>query len=94
MLQRRPCPNSWSCEDVTVHVAKGTLQMPSTYGPGEGTYTLDYPGEPKVTSAFIYFFFFFQPQLWSMEVPRLGVKLKLQLLAYATVTATQDLSHV
>ena len=29
-----------------------------------------------------------------MEVPRLGVELKLQLLAYTTATATQDLSHV
>ena len=29
-----------------------------------------------------------------MEIPRLGVELELQLLAYATATATQDLSHV
>ena len=29
-----------------------------------------------------------------MELPRLGVKLELQLPAYATATATQDLSHV
>ena len=29
-----------------------------------------------------------------MEVPRLGVKLELQLLAYATVMATPDLSHI
>ena len=29
-----------------------------------------------------------------MEVPKLGVKLKLQLLAYATATATRDLSHI
>ena len=29
-----------------------------------------------------------------MEVPRLGVKSELQLLAYATATAMQDLSHV
>ena len=28
-----------------------------------------------------------------MEVPRLGVKLELQLLAYATATAMPDLSH-
>ena len=28
-----------------------------------------------------------------MEVPRLGVKLELQLLTYATATATPDLSH-
>ena len=29
-----------------------------------------------------------------MEVPRLRVELELQLLAYTTATATQDLSHV
>ena len=29
-----------------------------------------------------------------MEVPRLGVKLKLQLHAYATVTAMQNLNHI
>ena len=29
-----------------------------------------------------------------MEVPRLGVKLELQLLAYATVTAKLDSSYV
>ena len=29
-----------------------------------------------------------------MKVPRLGVKLELQLLAYAIATATPDLSHI
>ena len=29
-----------------------------------------------------------------MEIPRLEVKWELQLLAYATATATQDLCHV
>ena len=29
-----------------------------------------------------------------MEVPRIGVESELQLLAYTTATATQDLSHV
>ena len=29
-----------------------------------------------------------------MEVPRLGISSELQLLAYTTATATQDLSHV
>ena len=28
-----------------------------------------------------------------MDVPRLGVELELQLLAYTTATATRDLSH-
>ena len=37
--------------------------------------------------------FFFSPQgrtLWYIEIPRLGVKLELQLPAYTTVTATED----
>ena len=29
-----------------------------------------------------------------MEVPRLGVELELQLPAFATATAVQDLSHI
>ena len=29
-----------------------------------------------------------------MEVPRLGFELELQLPAYTTATATQDLSHI
>ena len=33
-------------------------------------------------------------RMWRMEVPRLGVESELQLLAYATATATPDPSHV
>ena len=33
-------------------------------------------------------------QVWHMEFPGLGVKLELQLLAYTTAIATQDLSWV
>ena len=33
-------------------------------------------------------------QVWHMEVPRLGVELELQLPAYTTATATQDLSCI
>ena len=36
------------------------------------------------------FFFLFRATLMHVEVPRLGVQLELQLLAYATATATQD----
>ena len=44
---------------------------------------------------FSFFFFFFLGQnLWHMEVPRLGVKSELQLLAHATATAMPDLSNV
>ena len=37
---------------------------------------------------FLLFFFFLGPHLWHMEVPRLGVKLELQLPAYTTATAS------
>ena len=40
------------------------------------------------------FFFFLGPNLWHMEVPRLGVQSELQLPAYTTATATQDPSRV
>ena len=36
------------------------------------------------------FFFFLGPHLWHTEVPRLGVKSELWLLAYTTAMATQD----
>ena len=42
-------------------------------------------------------FCFLGPHPWHTEVPRLGVKgvkSELQLPAYATATATQDLSHI
>ena len=41
----------------------------------------------------VIFFFFLWPHL-HIEVPGLGVKLELQLLAYATVSATLELSHI
>ena len=37
-----------------------------------------------------FFFFFLEPLLQHMKVPRLGVTLELQLQAYATVIATPD----
>ena len=43
---------------------------------------------------FILFFVFLRLHPWHMEVPRLGVKWELQLLAYATATATWDPSRV
>ena len=55
----------------------------------------------RVTRLFIYLFIhsfivcFLRLHSRHMEVPRLGVQSELQLLpAYATATATQDLSHV
>ena len=37
---------------------------------------------------------FLGPHLQYMEVPRLGVTLEPQLLAYTTATALRDLSHI
>ena len=50
----------------------------------------------KLLEGFFFFFFlvFLGLHPWPMEAPRLGVKLELQLPAYATATATPDLSHV
>ena len=42
---------------------------------------------------FCFFIVFFRAP-WRMEVPRLGVKLELQLTAHTTVTAIRNLSHV
>ena len=41
-----------------------------------------------------FFSCFLGPHIWHMDVPRQGVKLELQLLAYSTATATPCLSHV
>ena len=43
---------------------------------------------------FYSFICFLGPHLRHIEVPRLGVKSEQQLPAYATDTATQDLSHI
>ena len=42
----------------------------------------------------LFIFCFLGPHLQHMKVPRLGVKLELQLPAYSTATATWNLSHV
>ena len=55
--------------------------------------TLD--GRNRIFFSFLFFFFgFLGPHAWHMEVPRLGVKLDLEPLAYITVTATLDLSLI
>ena len=50
---------------------------------------------------YLFFVFLFSPSFfflgrhpWHMEVPRLGVELEPQLLAYPTATAMPDLSHI
>ena len=41
-----------------------------------------------------FFFFLIGPLLQHMDVPKLGVKLELQLRAFATATAMPDPSHI
>ena len=43
---------------------------------------------------FCLFFCFLGPALWHMEVPGLGVKLELHLLAYTIAIAMRDCSRV
>ena len=51
--------------------------------------------ESRSLSFFFFFFFrFLRPYPRQMEVPRLGVELELQLLAYTSATATQDPNHI
>ena len=45
-------------------------------------------------SFFFFFLFFFKAPPMHMEVPKLGIKLKLQLPAYTTATATPYLSCI
>ena len=49
---------------------------------------------PAFLSFFLLAFVSLGPHLWHMELSRLGDELELQLLAYATATATRDLSRV
>ena len=51
-------------------------------------------GTPGLSLKKFLSFVFLGPHPWHVEVPRLGVELKLQLPAYTTATATQDPSHV
>ena len=44
------------------------------------------------SSAIFLIFWFLGPHLWHVKVPRLGIKVELQLPAYTTTTATPDLS--
>ena len=48
----------------------------------------------KCGSQICFFSPFLGPHLWHMEVARLGAEWELQLPAYTTATAMQDLSHI
>ena len=43
---------------------------------------------------FFFFFFFLGPHMGHTEVPRLGLELELQLLAYTTAAVTWDPSRI
>ena len=44
--------------------------------------------------SFSFFLFFLGLHLWHVKIPRLGVETELQLPAYSTAPAVQNLSHV
>ena len=68
------------------------MLAPLTHCAGLGLKSIS-PWQPKALQLDSFFFFVFVgPHLRHMEVPRLGVELELQLLAYATATAMPDLS--
>ena len=49
---------------------------------------------PSSIDIYIYIFFFLGPHPRHMEIPRLGVKLELQLLVCVIATAVRDPSHI
>ena len=57
-------------------------------------HTLTYNTYLLPSNPYSFFFFIFRTAPVAMEVPRLGVELELQLLAYITATAMPGLSHV
>ena len=66
---------------------------PSGWGcVSEGSWHISHHSAPP--SGWMTIFFFLGLLLQHMEVPRLVIKLELQLPAYATVIATWDLSHI
>ena len=76
---------------ITVHVHQSLAEMFTMYSA--------WPCNILYKFIFIYLFTyllisFLWPHLQHMEVPRLGVELELQLLAYTTAIARPDLSHV
>ena len=66
-----------------------TLMLPSYASPWNIFLSL------LILVIFDFFFFFFSgPHPQNIEIPRLGVELELQLLAYTAATATPDPSHI
>ena len=92
-------PSQWDSEGVTAapHVkarSLGPAVNPLLFPFGNyGCYICQSPDRKMWTTLNMHsrrFFFFLGPYLWHKEVPRLGVKSKLQVPDYATATAILD----
>ena len=73
-------------------VVPETTEVSFSITSGRASTSTHLTGTPvcPVHFGFFAFFFFLGLHLRHMEVPRLGVKLELQLLAYTTAIATRD----
>ena len=71
------------------------LQANDTLGAHQGILLRQRGSREFCCIHFLFFFFFLQSHLQQhLEVPRLGIKLKLHLLPYATATATPNSSRI
>ena len=86
---RRGCLGS-RCSDGGSSVGPRVSLGRGPFERGPLSFTVPHIGDPFWPGLTPFsFFFLFGPWLWHMEVPRLGVKLELLLLSYATATATR-----
>ena len=79
--------NMWSFKNLLLYLIYNVLSVSAVHQNDPVIHLCTY------LCTFFFFFFFFVflgPCLWHMEVPRLGGKLELQLLAYASATAMPD----
>ena len=86
-LGNRP-PDSRSDSNVHSRVTVITANVEESLGTATQPVPIFTPSSPFLN------FFFLGPYLWHMEVPRLGVESELQVLAYATTTATGSKPHL
>uniref|UniRef100_A0A8D0JVQ3 Uncharacterized protein n=1 Tax=Sus scrofa TaxID=9823 RepID=A0A8D0JVQ3_PIG len=97
-LSSRPCAEPRSPPSVSsvspAPDAQSLCRYHPTERPGHLSDTASVPAKRRSHLSCFFFFFLFRATPWHMEVPRLGVKLELQLLAYTTPTATRDPSRV
>ena len=75
---------AWCCRDEDAYAEE------QFWEPIADNETLPSRCIPQLQSLFLFLFFFLGPSPWHMEVPRLGDKAKLQLLASTKATTTQD----